>query len=112
MPNGGPSFACAPSSATLPSPAVPPTIGAHWMGGLAIDHTFPMVSTLLIADLAVDRYVGLYPLDDWTAELGVRHQLTPELMADFGLARRFAGTTQSTSVTLGVTYAAPLRALY
>lgn len=107
-------FSCAASVAANAASAsgTPRTTGAHWTAGVGIDHTFPMISTLIAADLAVDRFAGLYPLDDWTAELGVRHQLTPELMADVGVARRFAGTTQSTSAILGVSYAAPLRRLF
>lgn len=109
-----PSFSCA-AGATTAFAAVtgtPPTTGAHWTAGLGLDHTWPMISTLVTADLVVDRFAGLYPLDDWTAEVGVRHQLTPELIADAGVARRFAGTTQSTSLVFGVSYSAPLRALF
>lgn len=109
-----PSYFCAPAAATEAAAVSggPPSSGAHWTAGIAFDHTLPMISTLFAADLVVDRFARLYPLDDWTAELGVRHQLTPELIADAGVARRFAGTTQSTSVVLGISYAAPLRALF
>jgi hypothetical protein len=62
-----------------------------------------------MADIALDRFVSLYPLDDWTAEIGVRRQVAPQLVADFGVGRRFAGTTQSTSVTAGLSFSTPLR---
>lgn len=109
--NVAPSFSCAAPSFSLAGSTTPRGTGAHWTAGLGLDHTFPMVSTLLAADIVMDRFEGLYPLSDWTAEVGVRHQLTPQLIADFGIARRFAGTTQSTSVILGITFDAPLRSL-
>jgi hypothetical protein len=111
----GPSFACAPSSVTaLPTAATPgqrPS-GAHWTAALGVDHTLPLVSTLLAATISVDRFDGLYTRDDWTAEVGLRRQLAPQLVGDLGVGRRFAGTTQSTSVSLGLTYSAPLRWLW
>ena len=85
-----------------------PSTGAHWTASLGFDHTFPLASTLIAASLSVDRFVDLYPLDDWTAEIGVRRQLTPQVVADLGVGRRFAGTTQATTVTAGVSYAMPL----
>jgi hypothetical protein len=114
-PHDGPAFSCvaAASSATTAAAAgAQRSTGAHWTAGLGIDHTLPMISTLLAGDIVVDRFVGLYPLDDWTAEAGVRRQLTPELILDAGVSRRFAGTTQSTSVVFGLSYGAPLRALF
>jgi hypothetical protein len=97
---------------TAAATETPRTTGAHWSAGLGIDRTLPMISTLFTADLVIDRFAGLYTRDDWTAEIGVRRQLTPELIADVGVGRRFAGVTQSTSVVLGVSYSGPLRALF
>jgi len=57
----------------------------------------------------MDRFDGLYALTDWTAEVGVRTQISPQMVADLGVGRRFAGTTQSTTVLFGVSYATPLR---
>jgi hypothetical protein len=104
------SLACAPSAA-LPSAALTTrrTTGPHWTAALGVDHTLPLISTLVAAAVTVDRFEGLYGLNDWTAEVGVRHQLSPQILADVGLGRRFAGTTRATSITLGVAYSAPLR---
>lgn len=115
LPHNGPAFSCAgvaPTLTTTAAAGAQRSTGAHWTAGLGIDHTLPMISTLITADIVVDRFVGLYPLDDWTAEAGVRRQLTPELILDAGLSRRFVGTTQSTSVVLGLGYGAPVRALF
>ena len=107
---GGLSLTCAPSTVTTLSSASAPTqrgSGPHWMAALGFDHTFPLVSTLIIADVVVDRFEGLYALNDWTAEIGMRKQLTPQVVADVGFSRRFAGTTQATWATLGLSYSLP-----
>ena len=74
-----------------------------------MDHTFALFSTLVGADVFAERFVGLSPLVDWTAEIGARHQWTPRLVLDAGFARHFAGALPSTSMTFGATYAIALR---
>jgi len=59
--------------------------------------------------VSVDRFDGLYPLDNWTAEIGARKQLTPQLVGDLGVGRGFIGSTQATTMNFGLSYAAPLR---
>ena len=49
----------------------------------------PLRSTLIQADLVAERFVGLYPITDWTGEVGVRRQLTPKVVLDLGVARHF-----------------------
>jgi hypothetical protein len=61
-----------------------------------------------MADLFAERYVGLYMLTDWTAEVGMRRQFTPTLGLDAGIGRHFRGTSPSWIVTFGATYSAPL----
>jgi hypothetical protein len=82
--------------------------GAHWTASLGFDHTFPLRSTLIVAAISVDRFDGLYPLDNWTAEVGARKQLTPQLVGDLGVGRGFVGSTQSTTMNFGMSYATPL----
>lgn len=110
-PQNGPSFSCAPSTASLETVAagVRRSTGPHWTASLGVDHTLPLVSTLFAASVSMDRFDGLYALTDWTAEVGVRTQISPQMVADLGIGRRFAGTTQSTTVLFGVSYATPLR---
>jgi len=83
--------------------------GTRWMAGVGIDHAFPLKSTLVTADVFAERIQPLYTLTDWTAELGLRHQWTPRLTLDFGVARRFAGNFPSTSIGVGATYSFALR---
>ena len=45
------------------------------------------------------------------AEVGVRHQLSPLVVVDAGVGRRFAGLNRATLVTLGATVTAAVRSL-
>jgi hypothetical protein len=78
--------------------------GLRWAAGVGVDRTFPLQSMLVTADVVAERFHGLYRSVDWTAELGVRRQWSPQTVLDFGVARRFAGSSRSSSVTLGMTY--------
>jgi hypothetical protein len=82
----------------------PPSHGAYWMLGLGLDHVFALASTLVVADLVVERFIGLYDLPSATAEIGLRRQLLSRFVVDIGVSRRFAGTVQSTSATAGLSY--------
>ncbi len=99
---------CAPPvTASLPSAAATPeprSAGNRWFAGAAFDHSFALRSTLLSADVFAERFVGLYANTDWTAEIGLRHQLTPLIVLDAGAGRHFAGTIRSTFVAIGATY--------
>jgi hypothetical protein len=111
--SGAPAFACAPPTLPPGTPAVASvrsrSTGPHWTAALGIDHSFPLASTLIAASVIVDRFAGLYSRDDWTAEIGARRQLTPQTVFDLGIGRRFAGTTQSTSFGIGISYSTPWR---
>jgi hypothetical protein len=110
-----PDFPCANQPAAEPaiqtaiavastSPDATPSKGNRWLVGLGADHGLALQSLLISGDVFAERFIGLYPLTDWTAELGVRRQLTPTLVFDLGAIRRFAGTVQSSAATLGFTY--------
>jgi hypothetical protein len=86
------------------SPAPTPTVGDRWFGGIGFDHSFPFRSLLVSGDLFAERLIGLYPIVDWTAELGVRLQLSPVVVASAGVGRHFAGVVRSTSFMIGATY--------
>jgi hypothetical protein len=83
--------------------------GPRYMGVVGIDHAFPLASTLFIADVVVERYVHLYDIADVTGELGLRHQLSPQVVADVGVSRSFAGRVRSSSVTLGLSFDLPMQ---
>ena len=89
----------------IAAPAAPRAMNARWFAGVAADHSFALASTLIGADVFAERFVGLTNLVDWTAEIGLRHQWAPQVVIDLGVARHFAGVLQSTSFTVGATYA-------
>jgi hypothetical protein len=94
-----------PSSSTDP----PPTVGRRWMAGLGMDHAFALTSTLLTSDVVAERFIDLYALTDWSAELGVRHQWTPQLVMDIGFTRHFVGLPRSNAVIFGLAYGMPVQ---
>ena len=87
------------------------SVGYRWVSGLGVDRAFALASTLVSADVVAERFIGLYDSIDWSAELGVRRQLTPTVVFDFGIARHFAGVAMSNAVTAGITYGAPRQSL-
>ena len=86
------------------TPAAPPTHGSRWLAGIGADHAFALRSTLITADVVAEHFVGLYSRIDWTAEAGIRRQMTPTIMIDAGVASHFAGVIHSTSITVGAAY--------
>ena len=94
---------CMAAAETLATPK-PVTTGGHWFAGLGVDHAFALQSTLVTADVFAERFIGLYQKVDWTAEMGVRHQLTPVIVMDAGAGWHFAGTIRSLSIAIGATY--------
>jgi hypothetical protein len=96
---------CMPPMAAQESTTVArATAGNRWFAGLAFDRSFPLRSLLFMGDVFTERFVGLYPTPDWTAEVGLRYQLTPLIVLDAGMGRHFAGVIHSTTVTIGATY--------
>ena len=83
--------------------------GPRYMAGLGVDHAFALSSTLLIADVVFERYVDLYDVDNVIAELGLRHQLTPQIVADIGVSQSIAGQVRSTSITFGLSFDMPMQ---
>lgn len=77
--------------------------GVHWLAGIAADHTLPLRSILLVADVFTERYESIGRPTDWTAELGGRTQISPRLVADLGLGRHFRGISPSWFATFGTT---------
>ena len=94
---------CAPPPVDSTPPRAP-TSGNRWFAGAAVDRSFPFRSLLVSADVYAERLLGLYPIVDWTAEVGMRIQLTPVMVADVGIGRHFAGVIRSTSLAVGMSY--------
>jgi hypothetical protein len=75
----------------------------HWLVGLGYDKTIPLSSTLVIADLFAEKFEGLGRKTDMTAEVGLRHQLRPQMVLSGAVGRHFRGAGFSTFLTLGLT---------
>ena len=83
-------------------------VGPRYTVGLGVDHAFGLASTLVTADVIAERYVHLYADADLTAEIGLRHQWSPQIVLDLGIGRHFSGPTRSTTLTLGLSYDMPV----
>lgn len=83
--------------------------GAHelsrWLGGIAIDRTFPLRSLLITAELVARQ--PIHDDDDlaWDAGTGIRYQYSPRLALDAGIGRQLTGAAQAWAVTFGTAYA-------
>jgi hypothetical protein len=79
--------------------------------GMAADRTFPLLSLLLVGDVYMVGYSGAPArASDWAADVGFRRQMTPRLVLDAGLGRRFLGLRPEWLVTVGTTYTFAIRA--
>ena len=107
-PSGAPmpvSFSCSASSRIeMGAPGGQVITHGHWLVGVAADKAFALKSLLVVADLFAERFDGIGRVADWTAELGLRHQVTPWLVVDGAVGRHFYGTTLSSFVTFGTSY--------
>ncbi len=111
------SFCGAPFNAVGPAPLTRASASAatgsivnkgKWTNGVALDKSFPLSSTLVAADVVVEKYEGIGRPADWCAELGSRHQVTQRIVVDGAIGRRFTGIAVSWFATFGTTLTAPL----
>lgn len=84
---------------------------ARWMGGIALDRTFPLRAMLVGIDLTAEESL----LDDgevsWRSALGLRRQVSSRLAMDAGLFRRLSGGSPDWGFTVGgaFAFALPIR---
>ena len=98
-------YCAAPQSQVQSTAALPGQIETHdhWFLGAGLDKSFPLTSTLVIADIFAEKFEGIGRKTDATAEIGARRQLTPQVVLVGALGRHFRGAGFSTFVTLGAT---------
>lgn len=77
----------------------------RWFGSLAVDHTLPLRSLLLTAEVVTEQ-----PIQDeedvrWAVGGGARWQRSPRWALDAGLGRWFTGADQTWYATFGGAYA-------
>ena len=62
-----------------------------------------------MADLYGERFVGLLPKTDFTAEVGARRQIDRTVVLEAAVGRHFAGNATSWQLTAGFTHEVVLR---
>ena len=82
---------------------------SRWMGGVAVDRTFPLRSLLISAEAFAEQPLRSEQAIAWSAGAGLRYQLSPRWAMDAGGGRRFTGDDRTWYVTLGSAYAFGLR---
>ncbi|HEY1952081.1 MAG TPA: hypothetical protein VGG76_04695 [Gemmatimonadaceae bacterium] len=108
------SFMCAapqPASLVSAQQALPGQVQTHdhWFLGGGIDKAFPLSSTVVVADFFAEKFEGIGRKTDLTSEVGVRHQLTPQVVIGGALGRHFRGAGFSTFLVAGLTYTRALQ---
>jgi hypothetical protein len=102
-----PAFMCSAAPSTISvAQAAPGQIETHthWFLGAAIDKSLPLSSTLFIADVFAEKFEGIGRKTDATAEVGIRHQMRPQIVFVGAVGRHFSGAGFSTFLTLGMTF--------
>ncbi len=78
---------------------------SRWLGGIALDRTFPLRQTLIGMDLTAEESL----LDDgeitWRSSLGLRRQVASRLAMDAGVFRRLSGGAPEWGFTVGGAFA-------
>ncbi len=85
-------------------------LGTPWWAGVAWDRTLFRSSTLVIAEVVVNRDAGALPVT-WSAGAGVRRQLTPTVVGAIGVAQALDDFDAGTSLTVSLSHAFAVRSL-
>jgi hypothetical protein len=93
------SCSAAPHEAEIPTAQT----GTRFLGGMAIDRTFPLRSLLVIGNVLVESYRGALRSTDWTVELGTRRQITPRSAFEASIGHRFTGMGRAWIASFGIT---------
>src|SRR5215211_6919888 len=78
---------------------------SRWMGGLAVDRTFPLRSLLATAEVVARQPLVADEDVAWETAAGTRYQLAPRWAVDAGVGYRFTGDERPWFVTFGGAYA-------
>ena len=85
--------------------------GSRLLVGAAADYALALRSLLIAADVFAEHYDDQSRPVDWTAEVGVRKQLTPRALVEISTGRRFTGVSQGWFVAAGLAASASARLL-
>ncbi len=102
-------FFCMPGFAsTIAATSTPTQTHDRWMWGAAIDKSLPLRSLVVMADVYGQKFRSINRAADWTAEVGLRTQMTRTIVVDAAVGRLFTGESRATYLTLGTTISRPL----
>lgn len=74
----------------------------RWLGGIAVDHSFPLRAFLITAETYAAEGIDHDTRTTWHAAVGARKQLSPTLLLDAGVGRQFSGERRNWLITLGI----------
>jgi hypothetical protein len=77
---------------------------SRWMGGIAVDRTFPLRSFLVGAELVARAPLVDDGSIDWTTAAGLRYQLGPRTSLDAGVGAHLDGPARGWFVTAGAAF--------
>ena len=78
---------------------------SSWLGGIAVDRTFPLESLLLTGEVYAREPIHANGELEWNTGIGIRYQLDPRFNLDGGIGRRLTGDERGWYVTFGTAYA-------
>ncbi len=85
-------------------------LGTPWWAGVAWDRTLIRSSTLIVAEVVVNRDAGALPVN-WSVGAGLRRQLTPTVVGAIGVAQALDDIDAGTAITVSLSHAFAVRAL-
>lgn len=77
---------------------------SRWLGGVAVDRTFPLRSVLISAELFTRQPLHREESLEWNAAAGTRVQLSPRVALDLGGGSRLSGDDKGWFATIGGAY--------
>lgn len=81
---------------------------SSWLGGVAVDRTFPLRSLLVTGEVFARNPIERDEELEWNTGVGLRYQLDPRFNIDGGFGRRLTGDDRGWYVTFGTAYAVGL----
>ena len=81
---------------------------SSWMGGVAVDRTFPLQALLVSGEVYAREPLHSGEAVEWNSGVGFRYQLDPRFNIDGGIGRRLTGDDRGWYITFGTAYAVGL----
>lgn len=109
--NGQYTFGPSPSASTGATSGPGAVELSRWLGGVAVDRTFPLQAMLLTAEVVAQQPIHEDQNIVWSTGAGIRYQLDPYFALDAGLGRRLTGDDRAWFFTFGLARAFAIRSL-